>query len=213
MKRRVLLWVALVAVLGLVAWTAAAQEGDVAADEGAVVKPAETQADAPVAPEARVRQRRARAEGEEAGARRRPGRPTAKSLGYAITAPWAKDDPQLQQLVDKVIAGQEELIALQLNQLKILKEGVQERPTADKNRAALRFIWVEGTLADVQATQQALDEDAAALNTRLNELRPAREPGNRQREGQPREGVPDVPKEGAPQAAPEGAADAPREGG
>jgi hypothetical protein len=193
MKRGMLSWIAVAVVLGLVAWTAPAQERRDGAAEGAVAQPAEKDGDAP-SPEARnrVRDREAGAQGEEALLGRQRNRlPSGKALVHAITSPWAKDDAELQSLVDKVLAQQQALLEAQTEQLKLLKKTAAERSTATKDTAAYALLKMESSINDVREIESSLNKDMAALNKRMGELRPPRaRPVQRAQEAAPeREGA------------------------
>lgn len=175
---RNMLWIAAaVAAFGLMSLNSASAQAD--GDAAPAVQQAGQPAVAPAAegdkpagaPVREVREGAVQGRGE--GEARQPRqRPLGKTVMHALTWEWSKNDPQVQQSVDKYIADQQALLDLQAAQLKIFKDAVRERPT-NVDRDMLTVIWTESSIGDIREAEAVLAEDAKALNQRLRELRPA----------------------------------------
>jgi hypothetical protein len=206
-------WATLVAVVGLILWAAPAQARRDGDSEGAVKQPAAREGDAPN-PEAknRVRDREGSAQGEEAllGRQRIRLLQTGKVLTVAVTAPWATNDAQAQDLVDKALVSQKALLNAEAEQAELLAKLVKAARARDMEAVKAVTEQIKSSARTIEQNERALAEDMRVLNSRLGELNPNRErPPEKRVEGRPvREGAReggDTPRKGA--------ADAPREGG
>jgi len=121
---------------------------------------------------------------EEQGARRQPpGHGIGRLLIVAVTAPWAKDDAELQALVDKTMSDRKDLYKAEGDQMKafaaVLK-GFRNGKTREELENEIEAL--KAAHEELREARQTLHEDIQAIHERMKELRPER-PGNAGPEG------------------------------
>ena len=119
--------------------------------------------------------------GEADGAKHhpRPAKLAAHLLIVAVSAPWAKDDAELQELVDKAMSDRRIAYKAQGDRMKafdVVLKGFRNGKTREE---------LEDEIAALKAADEALREaaktlreDLRAIHERMKELRPDRRDGD-----------------------------------
>ena len=118
----------------------------------------------------------------------RPAKLAAHLLIAAVSAPWAKDDAELQELVDKAMSDRKIAYKAQGDRMKafdVVLKGFRNGKTREELEDE-----IEALKAADEALREAaktLREDLRAIHERMKELRPER-PGNAGADGMRPEG-------------------------
>ena len=100
---------------------------------------------------------------------------SAQTLMNALTAPWAKDNAEIQALVDKVLADQKAVQAAQAAQNEALAAFVAANRGTDAAAAAAARKVLDDANRKLAEDNRALNDDMRALNGKMSELNPNRE--------------------------------------
>jgi len=118
------------------------------------------------------------------GRRGGPGAFIERMLMMAVLAPWAKEDAQVQRLVDKTVVDRKAMIRAEgastqafetfLAGVRAGKTKEELQPELDAMKAAQEALKEKG---------KTLHEDLKAIRERMKELRPERAQGDRRGKG------------------------------
>jgi len=103
----------------------------------------------------------------------------ARLLIRAVTAPWAKDDAELQALVDKAVRDRKDLYKAEGDQMKAFEavlRGFRNGKTREELEAEIEAL--KTAHEQLREAAQALHADIRAIHERMKELRPERPHGD-----------------------------------
>lgn len=126
--------------------------------------------------------------GDDFGRRPMPGKRIAHLIGrvimMAVAAPWAKDDAEMQRLVDQAIADRKTMIgseSARVGAFENLVRGIRAGKTKEELKPEADAL--EAATKKLRQDARKLHEHLRAIGKRLRELRPERPEGDEGQEG------------------------------
>jgi len=108
---------------------------------------------------------------------KKKGHPGLNALiRVAVTAPWAREDAEVQRLVDQGIADRKTMIRAESNRLAAFEDlvaGLRSGKTKDELEAEVAALKAAGEA--IKEAHEKIRDDVKALAERLKEIRPERE--------------------------------------
>ena len=109
--------------------------------------------------------------GMQPGMRRRPAG-IQHLFRVALLAAWAKDDAELQELVDKAIADRAKMIKSEEKHLDAFEDLVKAIRSEDEEEIAAKKEAFKTAREELKAAAEVLRNDIKAIVERLREIRP-----------------------------------------
>lgn len=105
------------------------------------------------------------------------GHDELRMIGQATRAPWAKDNADVQKLVDKIIADRKSMLQSETVRLGAFEKFVQANRAGDETAIKSAHEALKTANEKAMADMRQMREDFDALKTKMDELRPAGDRG------------------------------------